>query len=280
MVLLSIRRHFAGHQKLPRNVRGLANARVAGAVTFDTFCGRKEWEDVEYDYVRSMLDKVADHIVCSNHKTMRQCEPTAKVLTHGLLDALKVYASLPRPRGFKSFFVPASSTAPHVPFCSPPKTFCKVFVGDGTRYMLRDPEDDVKEAHQLIKAVLGKTVSFPRDDDFHSHLSVDASLKDLIAKFFGGDEVGTVPDEIADGEEDDELEYGFAAKHFGVPLLDTTPLLDMPEDESTSLVPLSQHSRASRRRTSRRCASSRRRTSSGCEDASSSQEVQRGVCSV
>ena len=112
MVLLSIRRHFAGHQKLPRNVRGLANARVAGAVTFDTFCGRKEWEDVEYDYVRSMLDKVADHIVCSNHKTMRQCEPTAKVLTHGLLDALKVYASLPRPRGFKSFFVPASSTAP------------------------------------------------------------------------------------------------------------------------------------------------------------------------
>ena len=59
--------------------------------------------------------------------------------------------------------------------------------------MLRDPEDDVKGTHQLIKAVLGKTVSFPRDDDFHSHLSVDASLKDLIAKFFGGDEVGTVP---------------------------------------------------------------------------------------
>ena len=220
MVLLSIRRHFAGHQKLPRNVRGLANARVAGAVTFDTFCGRKEeWEEVENDYVRSMLDKVADRIVCSNHKTMRQCEPTAKVLTHGLLDALKVYASLPRPRGFKSFFVPASCTAPHVPFCSSLKTICTVFLHvaptvnyvrkwfhkaliqltsdeeklkedlvvldahskavQGARYILR-PEDDVKEAHQLIKAVPGKTVSFPRDD----HLTMDASSKDPIAKFF------------------------------------------------------------------------------------------------
>ena len=178
---------------------------MAGAIAFDTFPGRKkEWEIALYQYVLSMLEKNADHLVCSEHKTMKQYGSIAKVLTHGVLGCSQTYRELPRPAGFKYFFVPATATADHFPYCCSLKAFCRIFLGDdhvaptlnqvrkwfhralmhltanedklkeimvvldahskqvqGTHYVLRDPEDDVKLGKALIKAVLGETVAFP-----------------------------------------------------------------------------------------------------------------------
>ena len=279
IVLLQIGEKYQGVQKLPRNIQGLANACVAGAISFDTFSGRKkEWEEAAYEYVLSMLDQNSDHIVCSDHKTMKQYGSIAKVLTQGLLACLQLYAKLPRPEGFKYFFVPASANAEHFPFCTALKSFCRLFLGDdhvaptlnqvrkwfhkalmmltrdedrlkeifvvldahskavqGTHYILRDPEDDVKLGKQLIKTVLGETVTFPTTSQANQQMEEDAGLKAFIEELMASKsgEGDAVCDEDEEEEEyEEEMESWPAAKYFNVggmecgDMPDLIPLMD------------------------------------------------------
>ena len=94
--------------QLPRNIRGLANSAIAGGIAFDTFCGRKrEWELLDYDYVKEVLDNDEDFVICSHHKTAKTYGSIAKLLTPGLFEALLCYSKLHRPAGISTFLVPA-----------------------------------------------------------------------------------------------------------------------------------------------------------------------------
>lgn len=97
-----------GDTPLSKKVRGQANASMAGAIAFDTFCGRKkEWEILEYDYVKTVLDNEGWYLECPDHKTAATYGTIAKLLTPGLFQALLAYSKLHRPSGCKTFLVPA-----------------------------------------------------------------------------------------------------------------------------------------------------------------------------
>ena len=101
-----------GDKELPKNIRGMANAAMAGAIAFDTFCGRKkEWEILSYDYVKSVLDNNGWYLECPDHKTASTYGTIAKLVTPGLFLAMLAYSKLHRPPGCKTFLVPAVAGA-------------------------------------------------------------------------------------------------------------------------------------------------------------------------
>ena len=70
IVLERIKKKYHGQASLPRKIRGLANACMAGGIAFDTFPGRKgEWEGLPFSYASQVLEDMLDHFVCSEHKT-------------------------------------------------------------------------------------------------------------------------------------------------------------------------------------------------------------------
>ena len=98
-VLFHLAETFAGEETLPRNARGLANAAVTGAWSYDTYMGRKwEIEHILRETVREALNINQHYVTCSEHK----CAPTygdiVKLLTTGLEKGLEAYDSLPRQR--------------------------------------------------------------------------------------------------------------------------------------------------------------------------------------
>ena len=72
VILKLLADRYKDAESMPPKAWGLANSCIAGAIAFDTFCGRKkELERATYLYVMSMLEKCADHLVCSDHKTAK-----------------------------------------------------------------------------------------------------------------------------------------------------------------------------------------------------------------
>ena len=115
---------------LPKNVRGLANAILAGGIAFDTFSGRKkEWEIMSSTYVHGVLDKNGECLVCSDHKTARTYGSIAKLLTPGLLGAFSCYAQLHKPEKCNTFLVPAVDSTAIVSLPGALKQFCSYFLG-------------------------------------------------------------------------------------------------------------------------------------------------------
>ena len=88
IVLERIKQKYHGQASLPRKIRGLANACMAGGIAFDTFPGRKgEWEGLKFIYGSKVLEGMLDHFVCSEHKTWQVYGSIAKLLTPGLFQA-------------------------------------------------------------------------------------------------------------------------------------------------------------------------------------------------
>jgi hypothetical protein len=262
--LLNIQSHF-GTDSLPKNVRGLANAALAGGIAFDTFSGRKyEWEILKHAYVHDAICNGGDHLVCSQHKTAKTYGSIAKFLSPGLATAFAVYDSFARPDGFARFIVPASYGTTKVSLPGALNTFCRNFLDDdhvvptfnimrkmfhthlhkihgnddrlkelmvildahskavqGRHYVLRDPEDDVKLARQLVFVVLGSTVEFPTMVDARQLRDDDAAVKHAFEKMFRApssvdERCDSDDDEPDDDESDEVLEFFEGAAMWGI----------------------------------------------------------------
>jgi len=124
MTLKAIEEKF-GESPLPKNVRGHANAAMAGGIAFDTFSGRKMgWERLLRLYVIGVLHANGDHLVCSEHKTSMTYGSIAKLLTPGLFQAFLCYSRLHFPDGCETFLVPATEGARTVCLTSALNSFC------------------------------------------------------------------------------------------------------------------------------------------------------------
>jgi len=109
--------------------RILANAIMAGAMLLDTFMGRKkEWEILDAEYVKQVLDMCQDFIECKDHKTHRTYGDIAKWLSPGLMECMRAYMAMPRPGGVTTFLVPSKSGATHVHIPSLLATFARIFL--------------------------------------------------------------------------------------------------------------------------------------------------------
>ena len=241
---------------LPKNVRGLANAIIAGGIAFDTFPGRKkEWELLTFDYVAEVIEAQSDFVVCSKHKTAKVYGSIAKLLTPGLFDAFACYAKLHRPAWCTTFLVPAIDNAATTSLPSALRGFCSQFLGDQAKvwptfnlirklfhrqlmlltsdqdklkglmvildahskkvqdshYILKDHEDDIKLAKELVKVVLGKTVRWPE-----GNTSI-GEQHNIVADMAKQIDLGSATNEMgAEGDEDEDLDYFEGAEMFGV----------------------------------------------------------------
>ena len=105
-----------GDRPLPKNIRGLANACLAGGIAWDTFPGRKQtWEDLLWEYVTDSLKNGQDFLLTSQHKTSKTYGSIAKYLTPSLKISFKIYAMLHHPEYCKTFIVPATEAAKKAP---------------------------------------------------------------------------------------------------------------------------------------------------------------------
>lgn len=117
---------YSGCSSMPGHVRARCNAAIVGGVWFDTFGGRKmEWEILLFSDVMKVLEAGDDHIVMHEHKTSAVYGDLAKFLTPGLIEALRAYASLPRPEGVLTFLVPAKAGTGRVDIPSAMRTFAR-----------------------------------------------------------------------------------------------------------------------------------------------------------
>ena len=94
----------------------------------------------------------------------------------------------------------------------------------GVHYILRDPADDVVLAKQLVKAVLGKTVVWPSDQQVEEYVKSGQAQEERTG--YEGE-----ADSEADSE-DEELPYFKGAEMFGVSVEVLTPLLDLQQEVS------------------------------------------------
>ena len=124
-ILKGISERFGGSTKpLPRNIQGVANACIVGAIWLDGFGGRKyEWEVMSLDHVLAQLSADLDYLLCPEHKTSRIYGTLAKWMSPGLLQAVRCYLTLPRPDGVKTFLVPAGRETERVNVPSAFRTF-------------------------------------------------------------------------------------------------------------------------------------------------------------
>jgi len=124
--LVAIHKRYVGVcAYLPKNVQGLANAAIVGAIWLDMFGGRKmEWEKMSGAQVDKMITDGIDYLVCTEHKTSRTYGSLAKWLTPGVLEAVKIYRQLPRRPHVATFLVPASEGTARVSVPHAFATFC------------------------------------------------------------------------------------------------------------------------------------------------------------
>ena len=115
---------YADKAEVPPRIRGVANAIIAGAWSYDTYMGRKwEIEHALYETVAKALAELDEYILCRFHKTWKTYGDIIKLLTPGLFEALVDYKRLPRPPGCKYFLVPATAKAETVSIPTSLKTF-------------------------------------------------------------------------------------------------------------------------------------------------------------
>ena len=267
LTMASIEKKYTGAPNLPKKVRGLANACLAGAIGLDTFAGRKgEWEKLTYEYVMKMLWRTdCETLICREHKTSKIYGDLAKYISHGLKQCMLCYGRLPRPDDWILFVVPAKYGSDHVDLPSSFRTFCREFLPRGKgkseptynlmrkwfhtvlmglsdtkeklkdlmkivdahskkvqdrHYCLRDPEDDVALAKQLVKTIIGETVQWPTDEEVEAFMKTSPDLDALLCDAMNnGDEDAGEEPQASDSEyEDIELDWWEAAgDFFGIP---------------------------------------------------------------
>ena len=89
-------------------------------------------------------------------------------------------------------------------------------------YILREPEDDVVLAEELIRKVLGKTVPFPEEEDVTRYFAGGSSWAKRLGVLLAGgsdEEGGEEPGEgqYVDDDDGELLEWWAFAEVFGVP---------------------------------------------------------------
>ena len=189
---------------LSAKARGLSNACLAGAVAFDTFSGRKmEHEVLDYEYACSMLwPEIQGHIICPKHKTSSTYGSLCKVVTPGLGMAMRTYASMHRPEGYKYFYVPPIFGTASVSFPGALRTFFTHFVPrDHVRVTfnqvrksfhrelrkISDSEErmeklmEVTDAHSARVQRSHYILKAPEDDKALGKFLIDAVLKETVA---------------------------------------------------------------------------------------------------
>jgi hypothetical protein len=122
--------HNAGKDELPPKARGLANAIISGCWHYDTYLGRKwEIEHALFETTCKALDEGQDYIKCRQHKTSKTYGDIVKYLSPGLVQALQLYRSLPRPEGCKYLLVPVHACAETVCIPTSLRIFNRKFLG-------------------------------------------------------------------------------------------------------------------------------------------------------
>ena len=266
MTLQAIFEHHSDNP-LPSSVRGHANAVIAGAIAYDTFCGRKlEWEIAEYEYVRECLTEGLDYIVCEKHKTCATYGSLAKYLSPGLQQALWVYGSLHRPEWCNTYLVPRSKDSEKVHLPVSLKLFNSTYTDlDSADYptfnlmrkffhrALHEHTADSEKLKKLLEAVdkhSGKTqdryyiLREPADDVALAKALVKSMLgetvqwpaqatvnenrnQQVLAVIVKKD----IPPDNEEDEDDDELYYFEKAEFWGIPRQDECiPLLPIEDD--------------------------------------------------
>ena len=128
--LKAIEKKFGG-DRLPKGVRGVANACMAGGIAFDAFSGRKmEWEILHHLYVTTQLQNGSVSMICDRHKTAKTYGSIAKLLTPGLCEAFACYARLHRPEWCETFLAPVIEGAQTVSLPSALRAFCSRFLDE------------------------------------------------------------------------------------------------------------------------------------------------------
>ena len=123
-IMVHLGQLFGGSAQMPSKARGLANACVAGAWSYDTFMGRK-WE-IEHAHA-STIDKCLAEgdmkMLCTEHKAAKTYGEIIKLFSPGLFEMLKIYKTFPRPDGFPYFLVPVQAQAATISIPTSLKTF-------------------------------------------------------------------------------------------------------------------------------------------------------------
>lgn len=117
-------------------------------------------------------------------------------------------------------------------------------------YIMRDPEDDVKLARELVKTIFGSTVAWPTDEEVSDYEASNSELSKWLADIISEDtaagqdeaeEQEQEEEEEDEGEDDLDLEWWEFGKHFGImnpedslaPIADSSdhvaPIADLPE---------------------------------------------------
>ena len=285
--LLAIHKKFVGTGAaeptfLPRNVQGLANSCLVGAMWLDGFGGRKmEWEIMKGEDVDKMFSEGKDFLICPHHKTSSTYGSLAKWLSPGVRAAFELYRQLPRRPGVDTFLVPASeaTTKVDVPkafatFCSQrfPSSTSKPTVNLMRKFFhktLMEITKDEKALKEFMKLVDPHSVPTmdrhyilrePEDDvalakllvkqvlgataTFPTHCPKGHSYKSLAAAFDSAEKDPEAQEEA--GADDEPLEWWPMARCFGI----SEPLPAITDDlASGSLgpVPLPGPPRAEKR---------------------------------
>ena len=173
MVLQWVAHKYKGADRLPRKVKGLVNACMAGAIAFDTFAGRKgEWESLQLCIVvEDVLQKQRYYVLCTEHKTSKTYGELCKRLTPGLFKAFELYSNFPRPCDCNTFLVPVNESTAKVSLPHALRSFCKMFLPDDALHpwynlvrkwfhtMLMRMTADEKKLKELMKKLDAHSVS-------------------------------------------------------------------------------------------------------------------------
>jgi len=167
--LTSIKTEFGDKaEPLPRNVQGLANAIMAGAIWLDMFGGRKaEWEIMSLSEVDLMLEEGMDWLLCPEHKTSKTYGSLAKWLSRGARKAVEVYRALPRRPEVATFLVPAFAGTTKVDVRKALALFC-------ARYL--PPKSSKPNVNLMRKCFHKKLMEFTTDE---------TSLKEVMTALDG-----------------------------------------------------------------------------------------------
>ena len=122
-------------QELPYKLKLEAATATVGIINFNSFPGRSgEWAKLKRTHVKEQLDKHADHVLCSEHKTASTYGGLAKFVSPGSWEAFRLYLGLPGKRT-DLFLKPPSTTISTVSISSLLKRFGMMHFG------LQDPQN-------------------------------------------------------------------------------------------------------------------------------------------
>jgi hypothetical protein len=111
MHLKSLHREYHGQASMPYSAQGAANVDLAGIVFLCNWAGRDgEWAMMTEAHVREQLFEMnADHLICSDHKTVDELGEAVKHISACTKEAFRLYFGLPMLRATELAFRPCKN---------------------------------------------------------------------------------------------------------------------------------------------------------------------------